>query len=193
MPDPIPAEARARLRGEHVQDARWRWCGRDRENWPCTTTCLLDALDAAEAQNVELRGEVREWLCDKCNTVYPGPPQKGFACVQCPQCGGNTGPRNVMELRTAEARCRELEREHAEITKMHAAVCEQPKIERADALAAAVEAEAKSQCSRCASHGQRGEAQFLGWSWWHWEPNTWHSCPASDLHNALRAYRAGGG
>ena len=48
-----------------------------------------------------LRAEVREWLCNKCNRVYPGPPQAGFACVQCPKCSGQTGPRVTMELRAA--------------------------------------------------------------------------------------------
>lgn len=51
----------------------------------------------------ELRAEVKEWLCDACNTVYPGPPQKGFACVICPLCQGNTGPRNVVEIRKLRA------------------------------------------------------------------------------------------
>lgn len=46
-----------------------------------------------------LRAEVREWLCIDCNTVFPGPPQNGFACVQCPKCNGPTGPRGLMERR----------------------------------------------------------------------------------------------
>ncbi len=47
----------------------------------------------------ELKAEVKDWLCKKCRYVYPGPPQKGFACVQCPRCGGDTGPRTIIELR----------------------------------------------------------------------------------------------
>jgi len=47
----------------------------------------------------ELRAEVKEWLCEKCNTVFPGPPQPGFQCVVCPQCKGRTGPRLILESR----------------------------------------------------------------------------------------------
>jgi hypothetical protein len=60
-------------------------------------------IDRAIAAIESLRGEVREWLCVKCRTIYPGPPQKGFACVQCPKCGGDCGPRNFMELRRLQA------------------------------------------------------------------------------------------
>lgn len=58
----------------------------------------------AEAANEieRLRADVQEWLCDKCNTVYPGPPQPGFACVQCPKCKGATAPRQTIERRRAE-------------------------------------------------------------------------------------------
>jgi hypothetical protein len=62
-----------------------------------------------ESERDQLRAEVREWLCAECNTVYPGPPQAGFACVQCPKCGGATGPRVSMELRQARADSRAIE------------------------------------------------------------------------------------
>lgn len=52
-----------------------------------------------ECENAEVRACVKEWLCEQCNTVYPGPPQKGCACVQCPKCLGRTGPRTLMENR----------------------------------------------------------------------------------------------
>jgi hypothetical protein len=51
------------------------------------------------AELASLRAEVKEWLCSDCNTVYPGPPQEGFACVVCTKCGGSTGPRLAMENR----------------------------------------------------------------------------------------------
>ncbi|MFJ3047026.1 hypothetical protein ACIPEN_14440 [Herbaspirillum chlorophenolicum] len=44
-----------------------------------------------------LRAEVREWLCENCNTVYPGPPLPGLTCVVCSSCGGTTGPRGIIE------------------------------------------------------------------------------------------------
>lgn len=50
--------------------------------------CLLQ-------ENEALKKEVREWICVSCNMVYPGPPQPGFACVQCPGCGGDTMPRGM--------------------------------------------------------------------------------------------------
>jgi hypothetical protein len=56
-----------------------------------------------EAENAELLKEVREWICDTCATVYPGPPQKGTSCVVCQNCKGSTGPRLRMEKRKLEA------------------------------------------------------------------------------------------
>lgn len=58
-----------------------------------------------------LRREVREWMCDGCNTVYPGPPQPGIWCVQCPRCGGDTAPRGVIERRRLEREIERLRRE----------------------------------------------------------------------------------
>jgi hypothetical protein len=51
----------------------------------------------------KVRGEVKEWLCESCNTVYPGPPQEGFKCVECPKCGGDCGPHETIKRRKAEA------------------------------------------------------------------------------------------
>lgn len=65
-----------------------------------TAMAMLDEVE-------RLRREVREWMCDGCNTVYPGPPQPGIWCVQCPRCGGDTAPRGVIERRRLE---REVER-----------------------------------------------------------------------------------
>lgn len=61
-------------------------------------------VDRLRAELDELRGEVREWLCAKCNMVYPGPPGKGVSGILCRTCGGLTGPRNGTELRRARAR-----------------------------------------------------------------------------------------
>jgi hypothetical protein len=48
----------------------------------------------------EAMTEVREWLCENCNTVYPGPPGKGVASsILCPKCGGITAPRLTIENR----------------------------------------------------------------------------------------------
>ena len=65
--------------------------------------CTPDAVLALIAEVERLRAEVSEWLCIDCNTVYPGPPQPGFACVVCPKCGGSTGPRLAMENRLLRA------------------------------------------------------------------------------------------
>lgn len=54
-----------------------------------------------ERQLAEERAEIKEWVCNSCRTVYPGPPQEGFACVQCPKCSGNTMPRTRWEVKQA--------------------------------------------------------------------------------------------
>lgn len=51
----------------------------------------------------ELLAEVREWLCEACDAVYPGPPQDGVWCVICPKCGGDTGPRGYIERKKLKA------------------------------------------------------------------------------------------
>ena len=63
--------------------------------------------DCAVREIERLRREVSEWMCNGCNTVYPGPPQPGIWCAQCPRCGGATAPRGVIERRRLE---REIER-----------------------------------------------------------------------------------
>lgn len=55
-----------------------------------------------------LRAEVLEWLCVSCNTVYPGAPKPGLFCVMCPQCGGTTGPRGIVERRVLERKVADL-------------------------------------------------------------------------------------
>jgi hypothetical protein len=56
------------------------------------------------AEVERLRAEVKEWLCIDCNTVYPGPPQPGVACVMCPKCKGSAGPRLAVENRLLRAK-----------------------------------------------------------------------------------------
>ena len=107
--DPAVSEPAAKLDREITTlRARLEAAERDAE----ATDDLLDAsitrCDTLRAERDQLAADVREWLCVKCNTVYPGPPQPGFACVQCPRCGGDTGPRTVMELRVAEVRTNTL-------------------------------------------------------------------------------------
>jgi hypothetical protein len=70
---------------------------------------LKATIAAKDARIAELNAAVREWLCDACQRVYPGPPRAGLHCVICLQCGGNTGPRVTMEKRKADARIAELE------------------------------------------------------------------------------------
>ncbi len=55
-------------------------------------------LERVEQEN-SLIAEVKEWLCDKCNYVYQGPPSLGFNCVVCKRCGGDTGPKNSVIIR----------------------------------------------------------------------------------------------
>lgn len=59
----------------------------------------------------------KEWLCDKCNTVYPKPAYFGFNSVVCPKCQTATLlPKQSQEIRkltaelnTARERIKELE------------------------------------------------------------------------------------
>lgn len=66
----------------------------------------------------ELAALVREWLCENCNTVYPGPPQPGFRCVICPRCGGATGPKEAVLLRRETLRAEKAEAELAYTLKV---------------------------------------------------------------------------
>jgi hypothetical protein len=62
-----------------------------------------EEIEALRAEVAELRAEVRDWLCEKCRTVYPGPPQPGVWCVVCPKCDGATAPLQTVLLREARA------------------------------------------------------------------------------------------
>lgn len=74
---------------------------------------LITTIAAKDAELRELRAQVREWLCESCNTVYPGPPKPGVAGVICPNCGSLTGPRSSAELRRIQAENADLRRELA--------------------------------------------------------------------------------
>jgi len=63
-----------------------------------------ELVNQLQAEVAELRAEVKEWLCEKCNFVYPGPPQAGWRCVICPKCGGSTAPRLTVESSRLQAR-----------------------------------------------------------------------------------------
>jgi len=68
---------------------------------------ILTAENAELRRDLEeMRKEVREWACDDCNTIYPGPPAEGLSCVICPKCKGRTAPRSKIDLIRAR---RELE------------------------------------------------------------------------------------
>lgn len=75
---------------------------------PITVLAMLDEIE-------RLRGDVREWMCDHCNVVYPGPPADGVRCVVCSRCGGDTAPRTVVERRRLQ---RELDRSSAENARL---------------------------------------------------------------------------
>lgn len=60
---------------------------------------LKKHYNAIKAERDKLVREVKEWMCEACNFVYPGPPQEGLACVLCPRCGGHTSPRERVEHR----------------------------------------------------------------------------------------------
>lgn len=63
--------------------------------------------DSLQSQLSELTSLVKEWICEKCNYVYPGPPQDGFKCVICPRCSGHTMPRPVYDRRRLESQLSE--------------------------------------------------------------------------------------
>jgi hypothetical protein len=54
-------------------------------------------LETLRAENAALRAEIKEWLCESCNTVLPGPPSPGADCVVCPFCRGFCGPRGMIQ------------------------------------------------------------------------------------------------
>lgn len=68
----------------------------------CNGNCEQGRRCDCRSKLAELIALVKEWGCDDCNTVYPGPPQKGFNCVVCPKCGGNTTPLPGIKLRRIE-------------------------------------------------------------------------------------------
>lgn len=95
-----------------------KWC-RDLRCSKCyaAETWQKAEITTLRARCEELEKEVREWLCEDCNTVYPGPPAKGFQCVVCPKCGGTTLPRTLTERRKAEQRAESAEAKLAECEK----------------------------------------------------------------------------
>jgi chorismate mutase len=111
-------EAMALIR-EFARVEYWDYFKGDPERALEAFCVMQDAAEAKSAARIaELTAEVREWLCDKCAIVYPGPPQEGFNCVVCPKCSGNTGPRKTVLLRKAEARIADLE---AQVSALKAA------------------------------------------------------------------------
>lgn len=76
---------------------------------------LRRELEKAKAELKDIREQVTEWVCDKCNWCYPGPPQNGAACVQCPRCLGLCGPRFVVQYHRAQRELDETKAERDEI------------------------------------------------------------------------------
>lgn len=65
-----------------------------------------------EAQLVELMQEVKEWLCEKCRTVYPSQPNAvpgHITYPQCPKCGNLCGPYRAVMERELKNQLREVE------------------------------------------------------------------------------------
>jgi hypothetical protein len=86
-----------------------------------------DPLCAEAADEIErLIHDVREWCCEKCNTVYPGPPQLGLLCVICPKCSGNTMPYPTWERRKIQQECAQFRSKNEslemEIERLNAAL-----------------------------------------------------------------------
>lgn len=53
-------------------------------------------LEALQKENAELKGEVKEWLCLDCNTVFPSESvPNSFSCLICPKCDGKRLPKNT--------------------------------------------------------------------------------------------------
>ena len=79
----------------------------DRQPYP-----TAEAYEKVCAALAAAKALVKEWACEKCRTVYPGPPQKGFMCVICPSCNGNTMPHELLkhreELAAAKAEANSL-------------------------------------------------------------------------------------
>lgn len=64
----------------------------------------------AEAENIALRKDVREWCCDGCNWVFPGfPDGDGGPLMRylCKRCGGMLMPHHSVELKRSEANTRD--------------------------------------------------------------------------------------
>jgi len=91
------------------------------------TRAAIDQYRQLQIENTALKKErealshlVKEWGCDTCKIAYPGPPQKGTACVMCPNCGGKTMPLEKLlhrnELAAAQVRAAELEAERDKLT-----------------------------------------------------------------------------
>ena len=66
----------------------------DRQPYP-----TAEAYEKVCAALAAAKALVKDWACEKCRTVYPGPPQKSFMCVICPSCNGNTMPHELLKHR----------------------------------------------------------------------------------------------
>ena len=94
-------------------------------------------MRSLEAERDELRALVRNWRCKECNKVYPGPPQPGFACVICPQCGGETrGEADMVNVTRAEAAEAERDELRAEVERLTVAEANEDADRLAEALIA---------------------------------------------------------
>ena len=79
---------------------------------------LWGVLERDAQELAGLRALEEEWLCDKCNTVFPGPPTAGFDCALCTSCGGPTMPRTLLENKRLEKELAGLRESHESIKKI---------------------------------------------------------------------------
>ena len=73
------------------------------DDWSKATALAaqVDAENKALREHIyelEQRLEFSGWICEQCRVVYPHrPPTKGLVSVSCPQCGGQTIPKDLEE------------------------------------------------------------------------------------------------
>ena len=105
-PSQLPEEAAKMI--SHIESYLRQW-----ETPTYHVKVVRDAytvIQSLAAENEQLRAQVKEWACESCNMVFPGPPKKGFASVQCLYCLGRTMPKETLLRRRAEAERDALQR-----------------------------------------------------------------------------------
>lgn len=94
--------------------------------WTRSFENLYAAYRALIEENQRLKEDIKEWICGKCNIVYPGPPTPGLDCVQCPSCQGHCGPRETILRRQAEAERDQLKGQVEEMKRAKSEILNMP-------------------------------------------------------------------